>query len=590
MEIPARSLRSKIIGLSVALVVVAGTILAWIAVRSSRASLNVVVEQQLSEVAHTAAQRLVETLEVQRNNVRRQARAPVLQLVTEESRSAEISRYLVDIKESEGEFLDLLATNASGTVVGSSDPSSIGKMLVSEKWVKLALAGHRAIAGPYESAKYGGRILYLSAPITGRGGAVVGVHAVVYGWRRASETLESLRQTIVRDIRVDLLVVTELGRVMVALGRDEVRTLLGTDLPLASPTAGDDGTSRPVLPFDVPVLTGSAQLSRFRSRWIVLAMRPTSEALAPLAAMQRQMLGALSAVLLVGICIAWMLSSRMVRPLQELTMATRLLGESGGDAPSVPARTHDEIGQLARAFNQMSGELKRARAELVASAKLAFAGEVAAGIAHEVRNPLSVVRGSAQILRRSVAMGKSGEELVDMIIGEVDRLNRVVGGLVEVAKPRTPEVTAANLGELVRRAKDFLAYRADERDIGIVLDLDEDLPQVRCDSDEIYQVVLNLTLNAIQMVDDGGSIVLRTARSGQGKVLLEVVDDGPGIDEEVAEQVFSPFFTMRGGGTGLGLAMVWRIVELHRGRVWVTSRLGRGSTFRVELPIAGARL
>ncbi len=585
MTLPASSLRSKIIGLSVALVVVPGVVLALIAIRRSRASLDTVVKQQLAEVAQTTAYRLVEILEGVRKTVRRQARDVLAHRTSATVAGTDISTQLSLIKEEESEYLDLLSVDSAGNVLASTDPRLVGKRVADEKWMNIALGGRRAITGPYESDRYGTRILYFSAPITDSDGEVAGVHTAIYDWRHTSDALESLRQTLTSvNLRVDLLVVTEEGRVMIALGRQETRELLGTDLPLSVLSLDDARKRAGVLQLGVPMLAGFARPTRFRSRWTVIAFRPAADAFAPVRSMQAQMLTASSVVLVLGVIVAWVLSSRIVRPLRELTLATRLLGESGGDGPSVAAPSRDEIGQLAKAFNQMGGDLKRARLELLASSRLAFAGEVAAGIAHEVRTPLSVMRGAAQILGRSIDKDKAGRELVDMIIVEVDRLNRVVGGLVEIAKPRNPKIEQTDLNALLQRAKDFLAHRADDQRISIVLDTDASLSEIRCDPDEIYQVVLNLTLNALQMLGEGGEIVLRTRAGDGGAAVLEVVDDGPGIESEVLEDIFTPFFTMRGGGTGLGLAMVQSIVESHLGVVSVTSSPGVGTTFRVELP------
>ena len=173
-----------------------------------------------------------------------------------------------------------------------------------------------------------------------------------------------------------------------------------------------------------------------------------------------------------------------------------------------------------------------------------------------------------------------------MIIEEVDRLDRVVGGLLELARPREPLIEPTPLAPLLARALDFADGQAREKNISIERVLAADSCPARCDPEQIYQVALNLIVNALQMVPGGGRITVRTLPRHDGHVGFEVIDDGPGIPPDAREQVFTPFFTLREGGTGLGLALVQRVVRAHHGTVSVDSTVGGGATFRVVLPAA----
>jgi len=252
----------------------------------------------------------------------------------------------------------------------------------------------------------------------------------------------------------------------------------------------------------------------------------------------------------------------------------------------VPSR--DEIGTLATAFNAMGAALHRAQEDLLAAAKFAFVGEIAAGIAHEVRTPLGILRSSAQMLGRKLPGGGDETELVTMIVEEVDRIDRVVAGLLEVARPREPHLQPTRLAPLLERALDFIAGQARERRITLARSLDAAAPRARCDAEQIYQVALNLIVNAVQVLPRGGQVTVRTVSGGNGRVGFEVQDDGPGIPPELRERIFAPFFSAREGGTGLGLALVQRTVQAHQGSVAVDSTAGHGATFRVMLPVAGA--
>jgi signal transduction histidine kinase len=250
--------------------------------------------------------------------------------------------------------------------------------------------------------------------------------------------------------------------------------------------------------------------------------------------------------------------------------------------------TRDEIGTLATAFNAMVRALTRAQEDLLAAARFALIGELAAGIAHEVRTPLGILRGSAQMLARTVPPEPPQcGELATMIVEEVDRLERVVTGLLELARPRAPSLAPTALASVLGRAIGFLARQARERRVEVRAELDARLPSVECDAEQIYQVALNLILNAVQVVPAGGHVVVRTLAAERGRLGFEVADDGPGIPPELRDRIFTPFVSTRPGGTGLGLAVVDRIVRAHGGTVKVESEVGRGATFRVELPASG---
>jgi signal transduction histidine kinase len=255
--------------------------------------------------------------------------------------------------------------------------------------------------------------------------------------------------------------------------------------------------------------------------------------------------------------------------------------------PTVLPRSSDEIGTLAAAINRMSVALQRAERELVDAAKFAFVGELAAGVAHEVRTPLGVLRSSAQLLERSLTTkDEEARELCEILRAEVDRIERVVSELLELGRPRTLRVERTPLGPLLFRAADFVEAQAREKGVSLFRHPAGAEPHALCDPDLVYQVALNLLVNAVQILPAGGVVEARTLPPSNGYVGFEVRDDGPGMTEEVRAHIFEPFFTRRNGGAGLGLTFVQRVVNEHRGRVSVDTAPGRGTVFRVELPSA----
>jgi two-component system sensor histidine kinase HydH len=281
-----------------------------------------------------------------------------------------------------------------------------------------------------------------------------------------------------------------------------------------------------------------------------------------------------------------LLANRVARPLRELTLATREL--SSGELPAAPiaTRSRDEVGQLTAAFNQMSVDLQRAQNELLEAAKFAFVGELAAGVAHQVRNTLGVLHSSAQILQPSLgARDSEAAELIQIMLDEIERLNEIVTQLLNLGRPRDLVLDRTPLRDVVFRAADFAEPQARAKSVTMRREGDE-TTMALCDEGRIYQVALNLIINAIQVVPTGGEVTVVMLPRSRGFVGFEVRDNGPGIPEGVRQKIFLPFFTMREGGIGLGLTVVRRVVQEHKGRLSVESVVGAGSVFRVELPAA----
>jgi len=246
-------------------------------------------------------------------------------------------------------------------------------------------------------------------------------------------------------------------------------------------------------------------------------------------------------------------------------------------------------GSVGRVVNfQDLTELRRMQQSVERTERLAAIGRLAAGIAHEIRNPLAAISGSIELLRSSISLDSEGNELMDIVTREADRLNRLITDLLDFARPRAPEKSAldvgATLGEILRVVEND--RRLNPFSNRFQLDLPEAL-HVEADPGQLRQVVLNLLLNAADATPGGEPITLKAVADGD-HVTIEVQDRGPGIPLEVRTRLFEPFFTTKKGGTGLGLATVHRIIEEHRGSIEIADASGGGTVFRVRLPRAVA--
>lgn len=309
-------------------------------------------------------------------------------------------------------------------------------------------------------------------------------------------------------------------------------------------------------------------------------------------------------------------------PLRDLeTGAERI--SSGNLEQLIPVRSGDEFGQLAKSFNAMTAALKNsqlelqewgrtleqkvkertqqlriAQAEAAQGEKLASVGLLAAGIAHELNNPLTGILTFSHLMRKKMPDGSADAEDLDLVIRETKRCAAIIRRLLDFAREKAPEKKFADLNQIIADTARIIERPAHLRDIEITMDLDADLPPVWVDADLIKQVIMNILVNAQHAIEEKGSITIRSRRSPKARspepgadpvpmVEISIADTGCGIPEKNLQRIFDPFFTSKevGKGTGLGLSVSHGIVRAHGGAIEVESKVGEGSTFRVYLPL-----
>ncbi|HET57896.1 MAG TPA: PAS domain-containing sensor histidine kinase [Deltaproteobacteria bacterium] len=228
-------------------------------------------------------------------------------------------------------------------------------------------------------------------------------------------------------------------------------------------------------------------------------------------------------------------------------------------------------------------EVKRLQNEIDRSRRLASVGRLAAGVAHEIRNPLSTIKGFATYFRDRCPDAPEDRRTAEVMIEEVDRLNRVVGQLLDFSRPVSVRSSTVSIPALVRRSLDMIEGRAREHNIIVETSLPGDNLEIDVDSDGLNQALLNLYLNAVEAMPAGGRLRV-SASQDDGGVAITVADTGRGIDQENLSKIFDPYFTTKPSGTGLGLAIVHKIVEAHGGTMNVESETGRGTTVSFTIP------
>ncbi len=305
-----------------------------------------------------------------------------------------------------------------------------------------------------------------------------------------------------------------------------------------------------------------------------------------------------TAIFLLGATIIFGITMRMVKPIEQLTAAAKRI-EEGNLKYRVSIKRDDELGSLATAFDQMAErllqrdkELKDSQTILRRADRLSSLGLLTAGLAHEIRNPLVAIRTFTQLLPERYDDAEFREGFQGLALKEVDRICGLINDLLSFARPSKPNVAPENVNDVVDNIARILETQAKEKNVEVMRTFANDLPNVWIDREQMKQVFMNLILNAIQAMKDGGSIIIRTSLSARNDgelvreyVQVEIRDTGIGIPQENLEQIFDPFFTSKDEGSGLGLAVSHQIVKEHGGFLTVESTVAKGTSFFVHVPV-----
>jgi signal transduction histidine kinase len=301
-------------------------------------------------------------------------------------------------------------------------------------------------------------------------------------------------------------------------------------------------------------------------------------------------------VVLLSAGISFILVRFVKRPMQN--MAERMSQVENGDlSVRMEPQADDEMGRLMRSFNSMVVNLDRAKKKLEQyhyrqmerADRLASVGEMATGIAHEIKNPLAGISGAISVLADDFAADDPRREVVGQVLEQIGRLDKTATDLLYFGRPGTPEFNFVDVNSLVKKTLFFVSQHPEARNIHRIKELTRDLPPVWVDEKQIQQVLFNIIINAIQAMPDGGTLSIQTDVQNRGErtlVRVLVMDTGKGIPEAELENIFVPFHTTKNQGTGLGLPICRRLLEQHGGNIRVQSRVDEGTTFIIELPVA----
>jgi two-component system sensor histidine kinase HydH len=261
---------------------------------------------------------------------------------------------------------------------------------------------------------------------------------------------------------------------------------------------------------------------------------------------------------------------------------TGLLSDQQRKQKETLEKTAEQLGRVYQELQESIEQLRRAD-------RLSAVGQLSASLAHEIRNPLASIEGAAGILERGQVNDEQRAEFLRIIRRECLRLNRLLSNLLDFARPRPPQLRTVEVGQLLASVIGLVAHTAGENSVTLRKNIPAAGLNLECDAEQLKQVILNLTLNAIQAMPSGGEVVL-AAHPQDKNVAIQVIDQGIGINAEDMDKIFNPFFTTKESGTGLGLSVAYQIVNQHGGAVKAQKNTGKGMTFSVLLPQHPARI
>lgn len=263
-----------------------------------------------------------------------------------------------------------------------------------------------------------------------------------------------------------------------------------------------------------------------------------------------------------------------------LDLNTSFLADESGEITGVVAVIRDVT------------EIKDLNEEVARHKRLAALGKLSAGIAHEIRNPLSSIRGLAQFVYNSFSKTDERKEDLNAIIQEVDRLNKLVVQVLDFAKLKKPNLTRFSLNDLIRKIIELFKLETKDKQIEFSLELSPDISKIQADEDQVRQILMNVIINAIQAIPKKGEIKIKTEKTllkGEPAIKLIIEDSGIGISERDFTQIFDPFFSTKDKGSGLGLSIVYKLIEAHQGEIKVESKEAKGTKFVIFLPQKGGK-
>ena len=376
------------------------------------------------------------------------------------------------------------------------------------------------------------------------------------------------------------------------------------DIPSILSASGEEGIKESMDYRNVSVLSAYRYIPTLN--WGLVAKQDLTEAFAPVEQLKMRIIVLILVCTTVVIAIGISLTNRITQPILQLAEGAKAIG-SGNLDHRISITSQNEVGALAKEFNQMATKLKESysnleqkveerTAQLLRAERLAAVGELAAEVAHEINNPLGGLRNFASMLENEPENTQQTKKYAALILEGLKRVEIIVKRLLTFSRPYSLQMSDKNINYIINNSIKFIEYRIEPCHITIKKDLNETIPYVYIDVDNISQVLINIMVNALESMPDGGTLTIKTdtCKEHNNCVTVYIADTGCGIREELKDKIFEPFFTTKNKegekGLGMGLAISKRIIEDHHGKINLESEFGKGTTFGICLPVSKKKI
>ncbi len=580
------SIRKTLLVAFVSVGLVSALTLASLAFFKARQALQIEIERSLDVQAKGVSAEIDKMMFERVQNAVTWSKLDIMQDMQVRDVDKRLSRFLADLQSGYGDvYLNLAGTDPAGLVVSSSDAALVGTHVASSEPASAIDAASVSVELRFEPVAGLPRV-EMSVPLEAafKDGSL-GKLRLQLDWARIDDVLDQAAGTegrVVAILDADGRIIGG-SRALRERGFLMGKALSGWRRATASVFIR---SGEPLDASDVIVgMSPSRGYSGFPGlKWTTLVIQPVDRAFEPIHRMGLIFLGLFVLILAGTSLTAIWVSREIAEPIVALTLFARGYVRKKALGPP-PNPGGGEVGELTEAFVSMVRDIAQSQRNLVQASKLAVVGEMSALIAHEVRTPLGILRSSAQMLRREAGISADGRELLGFIESETERLNRLVSAMLDTARPRPASYREVDIGLLVRKCIAMLSGHAASKEVAITLRSSASDPIVQCDDEQMTQVILNILMNALQVLGNNGRIDVSTHDAGDS-LRIDIADDGPGIGPDERGKVFEAFFFQREGGLGLGLAIVQQIVVSHGGGIEVLDSPLGGALFRILLPRA----
>ncbi|MDO9066539.1 MAG: ATP-binding protein, partial [Chloroflexota bacterium] len=296
---------------------------------------------------------------------------------------------------------------------------------------------------------------------------------------------------------------------------------------------------------------------------------------------------ALGPLLAIGLAIFFI--KGFTQPLNILLHATRKL--KSGDLSFRIQGLKDEFGEVGASFNEMAGSLKEQMHKMQRAEQMTTFGQMAAGLVHEIKNPLAGIKAAIELMAEEIALSAENKDILSKVISEIRRIEALMKSLLDFARPPKPQFMQVNLNHILEGTLNFLIHQpsfsqSKKEPIAIIQNLDVHLPEIVADPQQLRQIFINLLLNAHEAMAHEGTVTVKTSLDSSDMIEVSFSDAGKGMNKDIIEKIFQPFFTTKPKGTGLGLAISKQLIEQHGGTISAENNPDGGATFRIKIPIA----